>query len=497
MRESSVAAPIVADMLRYLERAGVPLQDAAREAGIAVPFPAGPEDRVPGGQVERLWRVAMERTGDPLVGLHMAEAYSPGALDILGYVILNCRTIGEVLHRLARYARIMNDGMRIEVVREGKVAWCCCSCVASLDNYLLRSPDQAIDTVWAGLTRELGRLTAKPLVPTAVWFRHRAPPKELVGEYQRVLKAPVTFGTREDRFIVPIGHLEEPVPSANATLLRTFDQYADNVLAGMGRQGTKSHQVARVLAGRLKGAVPPLSEIARKLAMSDRNLSLGAIYASSILPGVAETNLGVQIGGAVSRAIPGGAVTLDGSLNYQRIKPDAATLDQYSLTLGWRHGIAPQLILIGTSRVDVNHVWALRYRSTTLAGVGVHLVMRPTLSLVVAPGVGYVKSEQTDLGRLYSFANGQAPGVDGMAWGVHDMFTVQLTPMLSFSQGLLWLKGGRTKAQTHVEFAARLTGMVTRHVGLLIVFLRSYDSSIPAPVKNTISSLNSGIQLRP
>src|SRR5262249_23623687 len=32
------------------------------------------------------------------------------------------------------------------------------------------------------------------------------------------------------------------------------------------------HRVAQVLADRIKGTVPPLSEVARELAMSDRNL---------------------------------------------------------------------------------------------------------------------------------------------------------------------------------------------------------------------------------
>lgn len=55
-------------------------------------------------------------------------------------------------------------------------------------------------------------------------------------------------------------------------LLRTFEQHADAVLANIEKQGSKSHQVAQVLAERLKGSVPPLSEIAKELAMSDRNL---------------------------------------------------------------------------------------------------------------------------------------------------------------------------------------------------------------------------------
>jgi len=173
LRETSVAATVVADMLRYLEPEGVSASEAARECGIARRFPAGSDERVPGGQVERLWRAAMRRTGDPRVGLHMAQAYGPGALDILGYVVLSCATVGDVLDRLSRYARILNDGLRIDVERVGETAYCRCTFVASMDNYLARWPDQAVDTTWAGLARERRWLAAEPLAATEVSVRSR------------------------------------------------------------------------------------------------------------------------------------------------------------------------------------------------------------------------------------------------------------------------------------------------------------------------------------
>jgi AraC-like DNA-binding protein len=259
-------------MLQYLEQHGVSAADAARDAGIELRTPAGADDRIAGGRVERLWAIAALRTRDPLVGLHMAESYSPGALDILGYVVLSCRTIGEVLDRLARYAPLLNDGLRIAVVRDGATTYCRCSFVESMDNYLLRTPDHAIDTIWTGLARELRRLTAKPLLASEVWFRRKAPANTELREYDRVFDSRLKFGAKEDRFIIPSTHLDEQVLSANAALLRTFEQHAEAVLAATEHQGSKSHQVAKVLAERLKGAVPPLSEIARELAMSDRNL---------------------------------------------------------------------------------------------------------------------------------------------------------------------------------------------------------------------------------
>jgi AraC-like DNA-binding protein len=259
-------------MLQYLEQHGVPAAVAVGECGIEQEFPFGPDDRVPGSQVERLWSFAIERTSDAVIGLHMAEQYSPGALDILGFVVLSCRTIGEVLDRVARYMPLLNEGMRIEVVRERRVAYCRCTFVDGMDNYLLRAPDQAVDTTWAGLARELRRLTIRPLAATEVWFRHKAPAAADREEYARLLGAPLKFGAKEDRFVVPIGHLDEPVRSANPALLHVFEQHADAVLKRMEDQGSRSKQVATVLAKSLKGAVPPLSEVAKELAMSDRNL---------------------------------------------------------------------------------------------------------------------------------------------------------------------------------------------------------------------------------
>lgn len=272
MRESTVAATVVVDMFQYLERSGIDVDDARAASGITLTVPPEPDVRVPGSQVERLWEFALERTGDPLVGLHMTEQYSPGTLDILGYVILSCRTIGDVLDRLARYAPLLNDGLRVEVARIGSDVHCRIRIVEWMDNYLLRAPDQAIDTMWVGLARELRRLTATPLLPKEVAFRRRAPAPRARAEYERVFACPLVFGAHEDRLVMPSSHLDAAVLSANPALLATFERHADAMLATMERQGSHSREVARVLAERLKGAVPELSAVARELSMSDRNL---------------------------------------------------------------------------------------------------------------------------------------------------------------------------------------------------------------------------------
>jgi AraC-like DNA-binding protein len=259
-------------MYQYLEAHGISPAAAAKECGIQIGVPPKPDERVTGSAVERLWAFSVRETKDPLVGLHMAGTYNPGTLDILGYVVLSCSRVGEVLDRLSRYVRVLNDGMRVDVILEPRVAYCRCSFVESMDNYLLRRPREAVDTIWGGLARELGRLTAKPLTATEVWFRQGKPAAKEVAAYERTFEAPVKFGMPEDRFIVPRGHLDEPVRSANPALLQIFEKHADQVLGQVESHGKPSRRVLEVVAARMKGTVPTLTEVARDLAMSDRNL---------------------------------------------------------------------------------------------------------------------------------------------------------------------------------------------------------------------------------
>jgi len=218
---------------------------------------------------------------------------------------------------------------------------------------------------------------------------------------------------------------------------------------------------------------------------------------STIAPGLAGSTLGAQVTLGVARAGARGALTLDGNLSYWRREPDSAAADQWGLSLGGRRMLAPRWVLLGRSQFDVNHVQYLEYRSTTIAGLGYFIVKSPRVSLLFAPGLGYGKSEQTAYGRVLSFAAGIPASVEGAITGVHDMLTVQLTPMLSFQQDMHYFWSLRASTPyRQAEFNARLLGMMTSHFGLSVAFKEQYDSSMPPPVNRTLRSLISGLQLK-
>jgi AraC-like DNA-binding protein len=260
----------VIDFLGFLERQGHPLADVCRAAGIDPAIAQQPNSRVPASFMERLWPLAAQLTGSPDVGLLSAESYNPGALSIVGYVVLSCRTAGEALDRMTRYAPLLNDGLQVELVERAGQVVCRFGAVDGVDSYLRRDSRQVMETLAAGTVVTLKRLATGPVDPVEIAFRHQAPVS--VGEHHRIFGPAVRFGQAEDAVVYTRSALETPFISADPALLEVFEGDANRRLQALAAHGGVSGRVLSFLGARLRGAVPPLSEAATELAMSERSI---------------------------------------------------------------------------------------------------------------------------------------------------------------------------------------------------------------------------------
>src|SRR5688572_3976537 len=257
-------------MLGYLERQGHPEADVATAAELNLPAISTPDARVPGSVVERLWLEGERRTGDPDLGLHMAEAFNPGALDILGYVILSCRTAREVLDRLARFAAILNNGLKVQIIDDRSVTQCRFEVLHTLDNYLVRQPRHALEAMAVGVTTTLERLTSQAISPVEVAFSYPAPAR--TSEHTRVFGPVVRFGASGSHLTFRSADLDSVVPSANPALLEVFERHATAIADRLDEYGPVGRRVVNVMANRVKGAAPTIDAVAMELAMSTRSI---------------------------------------------------------------------------------------------------------------------------------------------------------------------------------------------------------------------------------
>lgn len=269
MRETTVATSLVIDLLGYLAARG--FSEANVCAGARIERAAlEPDGRVSGAAMERLWQLGESLTADPDLGLHAAEAAKPGALSILGYVMSNCRDLADVVDKLGRYAVILNDGLRVNVTREGPDTVCAIEAIEGSNNYLLRTPRQAMETIAAGLVGALSALANERIVPREISFKHAAPASTV--EHQRILGVVVKFERPVDRIVFRTADLARSIRTYSPALLAVFERHAEDMLAHLSSFGPVGRRLLEVLAKKLQGEAPPLGEIASAMAMSARNL---------------------------------------------------------------------------------------------------------------------------------------------------------------------------------------------------------------------------------
>lgn len=280
MQQVTVAASLFIDLAAQLEGLGIAPAELYRRAGVDVALLARANERLSGTDADRLWEAAMALTGDPLVALHSAERYRPAALNIFGYVILNCATGLDAVDRLTRYGALLNDALHVRTTRQAGALGATPGAQpgAQLTVHLshvappagARGPDprHPMEAMIAGLVLTLRALTGRPFIPTQVAFRHAAGGP--VEEYHRIFGTLVRFGSDEDRVSLRLDELEAPIPAADHTLLSLFDGHAAGKLDELQRAGATSKRVLRAVATRLRGTAPDVATIAADLAMSPR-----------------------------------------------------------------------------------------------------------------------------------------------------------------------------------------------------------------------------------
>jgi AraC-like DNA-binding protein len=271
--EATIATTLLIDFVAFLGRRGLGADTVCAAAGIDPRWLDEPNSRLPASAMERLWAAGERLTGDPDLGLHSAESYNPGALSIVGYVILSCRTAGDALDRLARYAPLLNEGLHVHVDHAGDLTTCRFGAAQGVQSFLQHSPRQAIETLAAGIVLTLKRLAnqqSAPPEPVSVGFCHAAPAD--TTEHRRLLGPALRFDQAENSVVYRRTALAAGMLSADPALLEVFEGDARRRLELLKARGAVSGRVQSLLGARLRGEVPSLASIAAELAMSERSV---------------------------------------------------------------------------------------------------------------------------------------------------------------------------------------------------------------------------------
>jgi AraC-like DNA-binding protein len=237
-----------------------------RSLGLEPETVRSPDAYLPVETYLRIQDAAAEYVHDPYFGLHMGEFAQPGSWSILGYLMMNCKTLGEAFEKTGRYQRIIGNLITARAeLGLGKV------------RLIYFTPPRApqmsrhcFESTFSSSVRLARSLSGLPLDPLEVTFTYPEP--ESRAEYERIFHCPVRFGQRDNSMTLDMSLGNLPVRMANPALLAHFEQYAQDFLSKMECNDAATQAVTRIILARLDDPSLSIEKVAREMAVSVRTL---------------------------------------------------------------------------------------------------------------------------------------------------------------------------------------------------------------------------------
>ncbi|MCY1293140.1 hypothetical protein D9M70_423880 [compost metagenome] len=183
--------------------------------------------------VSRLWRAAVAATGDKHFGLKVAKQIRPSTFSVVGYAMSCSATLGDALHRFARYAKLISSSATVILEENDQQL----SLTCRFDTGGAPPLFETIDTVLAGLVCFSSWIAGKQITPVEVCFKRERP--ACIKEYVKLLKCPLRFGHSEDCLVFHAKDMVRPILSADEHLATLLDSMASAQIAELSERFSK------------------------------------------------------------------------------------------------------------------------------------------------------------------------------------------------------------------------------------------------------------------
>ena len=260
----TVFAPTLGALWKQLEGYGIDPDPVLREAGINPETMFDSGARTPADRQQRLLATAAKQSGDPHFGLKSAEYFRPAHLGALGFAWLASSSLRTAFQRLSRYARVIQEKLRIELGEEDELFWVTVDArIPALDEKTRE------DGQLAALVTFCRTIAGKDLNPAQARFQQEQPAD--TGHYFELFRCPVAFGCEKTELAFRRSDVDKRLTGSNTELAKLNEHVVVKYLAHSEKQDVVNQVKAAIIDGLSNGAVTEKS-VAAELFTTPRNL---------------------------------------------------------------------------------------------------------------------------------------------------------------------------------------------------------------------------------
>ncbi len=222
---------------------------------------------ISGEQFQQLIAELITLSDDPLFGLHTAQYVQPGSYSVLGYIVMNCATLGEAIEKIQPFEKLVGD-MGVTDIKQCNelltITWHC------------RFPDlmvrrHMIDNCLASWLTFARYLTNNQGSPVKVLLARKQPDLQQTREYQRLFNCPILFNQTNNAIVFHQNLLNLPLNKGDKNVRVTLEQHAQSLLAHLTANDIIS-QCQRLIKQALSVQQVSQENIARQLKISGKTL---------------------------------------------------------------------------------------------------------------------------------------------------------------------------------------------------------------------------------
>jgi AraC-like DNA-binding protein len=221
--------------------------------------------RLPTEKISRLWELAVERSGNPAIGLAQHQTARPASFDVVGYTMMSCADLRAAFERLIRYLLILSDALTMTMDQER-------------GGYRLTFvlfggerpvPRQRVEFIFITVISFCRWITGRTVHPLEVELVYPEPADP--EPYRAAFRCPVSFDAARNSLLFAAADLSASLPTSNPVLAEMHERFAGDFLRQFDHAQV-SYRAREVIIRRLPDGEPRRDQVAGELCMSERTL---------------------------------------------------------------------------------------------------------------------------------------------------------------------------------------------------------------------------------
>jgi AraC-like DNA-binding protein len=252
-------------VVNTLATQGVDVQALFSDAGLPPEALDDPDKRWPTEQVNRIWTLAVERSGNPYLALGDPHLARPDHYGVVGYAMMSSADLATGLCRLMRYLQIVSDAATITLVSDSGGQWV----RLELAGHGTQVPRQRYEYGLLTLLTYCRWLLSGTLKPLKAAFSY--PPPEREAPYADAFGCPFLWNAPFNAFLLSEADLASRLRTAAPELAELHDRVAGQALYKVSTPPT-ARRVKQVVLDYLQDGTPLRVHVAKDLGLSDHTL---------------------------------------------------------------------------------------------------------------------------------------------------------------------------------------------------------------------------------